>query len=177
MKTPRSQLTTKQPLTKKDWNLPKKIFYFQRQIRIHEMVGGAHSRHSQIPYLLGGQPTNWKIIILQKYSHRSESSGPMSGSLVWGSGTGRRNPPRTFGFENQGGLITGTPQDWGKQKCHSWSVHTRSRVHQDPGEKAVTAEEPVPDLPAGLGGSPGKVGAAVPHCGDKDKDTGGRGIG
>ena len=27
---------------------------------------------------------------------------------------------RTFGFEDQQGLITGTPQDWGKQKFHSW---------------------------------------------------------
>ena len=39
MKTPKSKLTAEPPPTKKDWNLPKKIF-FQRQRRSHsEMVG------------------------------------------------------------------------------------------------------------------------------------------
>ena len=33
MKTPKSQLTGKQPSTKRDWNLPKKILYFQRQTK------------------------------------------------------------------------------------------------------------------------------------------------
>ena len=30
MSTPKSQLTAEQLLIKKDWNLPKKIFYIQR---------------------------------------------------------------------------------------------------------------------------------------------------
>ena len=34
------------------------------------------SRYNQIPYPPGGQPTNWKIIISQRFSHRSESSEP-----------------------------------------------------------------------------------------------------
>ena len=29
---------------------------------------------NQIPHTLGGQPTNWRIIISQEFSHRSESS-------------------------------------------------------------------------------------------------------
>ena len=40
--------------------------------------------------------------------------------------------------------------------------------------KAVTSQEPGPDLPTGLGGSPGEAGVAVAHSGDKD--TGGGGI-
>ena len=43
----------------------------------------------------------------------------------------------------------------------------------EPKEKAMTSEEPGPDLPAGLRGSPGEVRRAVAHCGDKD--TGDRG--
>ena len=31
-------------------------------------------------------------------------------------------------------------------------------MHQDPEEKAVTPQEPGPDLPTGLGGSPGQAG-------------------
>ena len=39
------------------------------------MVGGPHSRYNQVPYHAGGRPINWRIIILQKFSYRSESSG------------------------------------------------------------------------------------------------------
>ena len=63
---------------------------------------------------------------------------PMSGFPAWGSGNGRRNPRDTV-FEGQWGLIAGIPHNWGKQKLHSWRVHTRSHVHQDPGKKAVTS--------------------------------------
>ena len=38
------------------------------------MVGGVHSQYNQIPYPPGGWPKNWKIIISQRFSHRSESS-------------------------------------------------------------------------------------------------------
>ena len=37
------------------------------------MVEGAHSWYNWISYLLGGKPTNWKIIISQKFSCRSKS--------------------------------------------------------------------------------------------------------
>ena len=45
-------------------------------------------------------------------------------------------------------------------------------MHGDPGEKAVTSYEPGSDLSAGLGGSPGEVGVAVAHYGDKDTSGG-----
>ena len=34
-------------------------------------------KNNQIPYSLGGQSPNWKIIILQIFTHRSESSEPL----------------------------------------------------------------------------------------------------
>ena len=40
------------------------------------MVGGAQLQKYKILYLLGGQPTNWKIILSQMLSHRSESLKP-----------------------------------------------------------------------------------------------------
>ena len=65
------------------------------------------------------------------FSHRSESSEPphqafQPGSLAMGGGS-----PRETGFEGQQDLITGIPQDWGKQKLKSWRAHTRSHVHQE----------------------------------------------
>ena len=38
------------------------------------MVGGVDLWYNPIPYPLGMCHTNWRIIILQKFSHRSESS-------------------------------------------------------------------------------------------------------
>ena len=40
------------------------------------MVGVAPLWYNQIPSPSGGWPTSWRIIILQKFSHRSESSEP-----------------------------------------------------------------------------------------------------
>ena len=90
----------------------------------------------QISYMPGGWTTNWKIIVPQEFSHRSESSEacirlPSLGGLAMGGGD-----PRESGIEGQQCVI---PQDWGKQKLHSWRVYTGSRAHQDPGEKPVTS--------------------------------------
>ena len=35
---------------------------------------GVDLRYNQIPYPLRGGPINWRIIILQRFLHRSESS-------------------------------------------------------------------------------------------------------
>ena len=60
---------------------------------------------------------------------------PTSGSPGWGSGIRRRNP-RALGFEDQWGLSAGAPQDWGKQRFHSWRAHTRFHVHWDPAQSS-----------------------------------------
>ena len=46
-----------------------------------------------------------------------------------------RQAPRASGFEGQWGLIAADPQDWGKQRLHSWRAHTNSHGHRDPGQK------------------------------------------
>ena len=87
---------------KKPWNLARKIPYIQRQRRSHsELVGEAQSLSSQIPYPPGGQPTNWKTIIPQKFFHkrtasqffhRSENSKPQSGFPAWASSNWSKSP-------------------------------------------------------------------------------------
>ena len=44
-------------------------FYIQRQSH-NEAGGGVRSWNNQIPYRVGGWPTNWKMIISQRFSHR-----------------------------------------------------------------------------------------------------------
>ena len=85
---PKSQLTAKQPSIKEIGIYKEKIFYIQRQRRNHnQMVGGMHSCDiikSHTPW--GRWPTNWRIIILQKFSHESESSEPhvrLASLKVW----------------------------------------------------------------------------------------------
>ena len=80
-------------INKKDSDLPKKIFYTQRQRRSHnKMVGGVLSWYNEIPYPPGGWPTNWKIIISQRFSHRSESWEPYVRLPSLGYGIRRRSP-------------------------------------------------------------------------------------
>ena len=44
MKTPKSQLTAEQPFMKKDFDIPEKIFYTQRQRSYNEMSREALSQ-------------------------------------------------------------------------------------------------------------------------------------
>ena len=75
MSAPQSQLPAEPLLRKKDCNLPKRYLYpkTNKWYKENETVGGVHSWFNQIPYLLGGWPTNWKIIISQRFSHRIEN--------------------------------------------------------------------------------------------------------
>lgn len=61
---------------------------------------GVLFQYNQILYLPGGQPTNLKIIILQRFSHRSKSSEPNIRLQTLGSGHGKGSS-QTFGFEGQ----------------------------------------------------------------------------
>ena len=98
-KTPKSQLTAEQPSTEKCWNLPKKIPDIRRQGRSHnETVGG----YSQIPYPTGGLPKNWKIIIPQKFSHRSESPEPHIRLPSLGVQQREEEPPENLALKASG---------------------------------------------------------------------------
>ena len=68
-------------INKKDWNLPKKIFYNHRQRRSHNKM---------------------------RFSHRSEFWAPHHASQPGGLASGGGGP-RALGFEGQWGLIAGTP--------------------------------------------------------------------
>ena len=111
-------------IDKKGWNLPKKVLYVQRQRRSHnEMVGGALLWY-QIPYLPGGWHTQENNYITGALPQDWEFWAP-----AWGLASGGE-AHRAFGFEGQRGLSAGAPQDWGKQRLHSWGAHTHTRYHE-----------------------------------------------
>ena len=79
---------------------------------------GVISQYNQIPYQLVGRPTDWKIMVSQRVSHRSASSEPhfrLQNLRVWQC----KEAPPASGFENQQGWSVGTPQDWWRQRLHA----------------------------------------------------------
>ena len=57
-----------------------------------------------------------------------------SGFPAWGLTEGL-GIPRESDLEGQQDLITGLPEDWGKQRLQTWR-HTRNCLHQDPEERS-----------------------------------------
>ena len=53
----------------------------------------------------------------------------MSGSLALGGGA-----PRAFGIEGKQGMCAGAPQNWRKQRLHSWRTHIGFHVNWVPGQ-------------------------------------------
>ena len=66
---------------------------------MRQLVGGVHLRYNQIPYHLIGQPTKWRIIILQKFSHRSESSKPHIRLPILGVQHWEEEPPERLALK------------------------------------------------------------------------------
>ena len=79
-----------------------------------------------------------------------------------------RGAPRESGFESQWGLITGIPEDWGKQKLHSWRVHTLSMWTRSQGVKQWPHKRQGQDYLLLLEDPLWRWEAALAHCGDKD---------
>ena len=102
------------------------------------MVGGGTTAIKSNPVPAGWvthKLENYTTEVLpQEWKFSAPRQAPQPGGLATGGGA-----PKASGFEGQQGLIAGIPQDWGKQRLHSWRVHTKSHVHQDPGKKAVTS--------------------------------------
>ena len=137
-------------------NPPKKdITHVQRQSwSCSETIRGAQSWWNQIPYPLGGWPTNWRIIIFKKFSHCCEGSEPRIRLLslgIW-----QRN------WESPGNLIMKASRIWlqvfhrteGNKDsslggCIQTLAHTKTQK-----KGAVTQWEIEPELPAIVGGSP-----------------------
>ena len=109
----------------------RKDILYQNTKKKTQLDWGALLPYNQIPYTLGGWRRNWKILILQRFSHRSENSKPMPGSPAFESGTQGWEAPRAFGFKSQWGFSSWAPQDWGKQRLHSWRVHTKFNMNWD----------------------------------------------
>ena len=73
-------------------------------------VGGADSQYNPVPYPQVGNPQT-RIIIMQRFSRRSESSKPhVRPPQPRGPAPGRQTP-RAFGFEDQKDLILGVPKN------------------------------------------------------------------
>ena len=94
----------------------------------------------------------------------------MSGSPTWGSGLGE-GAPRAFGFKAQWGLSAGPPQDWGKQRLHSWTGHIWFHMPRDPGQISYSIEAWARPT-FGTWSYLGAVAVSMTHCGGKN--TGGR---
>ena len=65
------------------------------------MVGDAFLPYNQVPYLSGEPLTDWKIIISQKFSHRSRSSESQIRLLSIGILALGRGAPGACGFQDQ----------------------------------------------------------------------------
>lgn len=125
------------------------------------MGGAMQSQWHQIPHPLGGQPTNWKIIVLQKFPHWSESPEPhirlpslreAGGAAVKDSGVWSQELHRTGG----------------ENKRYILRVNTKSQAHPYPEEQSRDPWESGTDLPAGVGGSHAEGGGGWLTVGDKD---------
>ena len=103
------------------------------------MVGVAHLQYNQIPSHPGGRPTVWRIIMLQKFSHMSESSEPRARLPSPGVRHGEEEPPEHLALKSSGAWLQEPLRTGGKRDSMLGGQKQR--------------------LPAGLGGFPGEVRA------------------
>ena len=64
------------------------------------MGGGVFFQYNKIPWLLDGQPTNWKIILSQSFFHRRESSEPHIRLPSLGVWHWEKEPPEHLGLKS-----------------------------------------------------------------------------
>lgn len=91
-KTPKSQLTGEPPpqQQKQTLKLTKTDILYSKTKEKPQDIEGVQSQYNQIPYVPGGQHTNWGIITSQRSCHKSESSKPHIRLPILGSGIERR---------------------------------------------------------------------------------------
>ena len=149
----------------------KKIFYFQRQSSSHNrIVGGVHSWYNKIPSTLGGQPTNWKITISQKFSHRRVQN-LTSGSPVWHQ---EEEPPEYLALKASGAWSLELHRT-GKNRNFTFgryrlSMHTRTQ-----GKRQWLHRSLCQTYLLVLEGLSGRQMVAVAHRRNKDVGCGGTG--
>ena len=111
------------------------------------------SWYNQILYLLGGLPVNWKIIILQKFSHRGKSLQhhvrfPSLGIRHQGD-----EPPEHLTLQATTVWVQEELDRTGENRDSSLGGSTHGFMCFKIEGKAMTPEEPEPEL-VGLRGSP-----------------------
>ena len=82
-----------------------------------------HSQWYQIPHPLGRQPTNWKIIMLQKFPHWSESSEPhirLSSLREWKEELPPPPQPKNLALKDSGVRSQELHRTWGKTNSTFW---------------------------------------------------------
>ena len=77
----------------------KKSYSTHKDESHNKMVEGTLLWYNQITYLPGGQPTNWKIIILQRISHKNESSDSLIRLPSLGVWHQEEEPPQHFALK------------------------------------------------------------------------------
>ena len=120
------------------------------------MVGGVHSWYNQIPYPPSGWPTNWKIIISQRLSHRHESSEPHIRLPSLGVWHQEEKPPEHLAVKDSGAWLQELYRAWGKinstlEECTQGSMCTGVQGKSILGQIYLRVLE-------------GRLGAAVFHC-------------
>ena len=144
--------TAEQPLTKKTRTYQKKDILRSSQRSGNKMTGWTFLSHHQLAYPPSGQPTNWKIIISQRFSNKSESFEPQFRLPSLRIGFRRRNPQN---------ILLWRPVD---HECRSstglWNRNTflggtiQGFMYMESQYKAVTPYELGLGLATSLGGFP-----------------------
>ena len=158
MKASPLQLAAELSLARECCYPPKKIPNVQRQRKsCNRMVGEEHSWYNQIPYSLGGWPTNWRKIMPKKFSHCCGGSEPHIRLPRLKDPTKELGIPRKSDLEGHQDLIIWLPQDLGKQRLQSWRAQTNPVHIKSQRKGSVTPQKTEPTLSASVRGSPVEV--------------------
>ena len=112
------------------------MFYIQRQrshnwdrrrgafaIQSNSVLAGRATGKQENKYITEVLPQEWDFWA----PHQAHQPGDL---------TSVGEDPRASGFEGRRGMSAGAPQDWGKQRLHSWRAHTRFHVHWATGQSS-----------------------------------------
>ena len=98
-----------------------------------KQVGGKWTRDIIKSHTPGGQLTNWRIIILQRFSYRGESSEAHVGLLSPEIPEPGKGTPRASGFEGQGDNFRGPT---GLREIETSLLKGAHKVSHAPGARA-----------------------------------------
>ena len=131
MSTPKSQLSAEQQLMKWTGTFQKiSSTTGDKEETTRGCIGGVNWQYNQIPYVPGGQPSNWTITIYYRvFPTGKRVLSPPSGSPAQRFITGKmRLLKKKSGFEGQWCLITG-PHRTGRNKDFTLKRCTQNIMH------------------------------------------------